>query len=80
MYMNKIQLQLPEPLYARLKLLAAHLDYSMAELLRRGTEQIIIFYEHIDTNGQKNRPPKPRQLGLKTTDPSKLRRLASERI
>ncbi len=77
--MNKIQVQLPGPLYDRLKQLACHLDYSMAELLRKGAEQILVNYSHVDRSPGSAPLPRSRDLGLKVTDPAVLRRIAHDR-
>ncbi len=85
--MNKLQIQLPGPLYRQLKQLAESLDYPMAELLRRGAEQIILQYPQHELGEKKGRAlprggwelPKPARLRLKVTDPRELRRLAHER-
>ncbi len=79
--MHKLQIQLPSPLYQQLKRLSKRLDYSMAELLRRGAEHIVQFYpETVDNNDEKAWVlPDARPLGLKITDPRRLRDLAYER-
>jgi hypothetical protein len=58
------------------------LEYSLAELLRRGAEQILLFHPQI-LNKDSSKPtwtmPKPKDLGLKITDPSDLRKIANTR-
>ena len=39
--MTRTQIQLPEPLYQRLKKIAAARDWSLAELIRRGMETYV---------------------------------------
>jgi len=79
--MNKLQIQLPEPLYRKLKHLAKKLDFSMAELLRRGAEHIVIHYpQHFGDEAETGwKLPKGRDLGAMVSDPVKLRQLANER-
>ena len=77
--MNKIQIQLPDPLYGKLKKLSKSLDYSMAELLRRGAEHIVLLYGHIEDAPKASKLPPTRKLGLKIEDPSLLRELANSR-
>ena len=42
--MRRMQIQLPDPLYRRVKSIAASLDVSVAELMRRGAEYIAACY------------------------------------
>lgn len=79
--MNKLQIQLPGPLYRKLKRVAKQLDYSLAELMRRGAEHIVMLYPHLaeEVVLEKWNLPEPRSLGLKETDPRKLRELAHDR-
>lgn len=78
--MNKLQVQLPTPLYKKIKLLAKNLDYSMAEILRKGAEQMVLYYPQHTEEGKKQwELPKAKALGLKVADPQKLRALANER-
>jgi hypothetical protein len=80
--MKKIQIQLPDPLYRDLKILSKHLDYSIAELLRKGAEQIAIYYPQIlkeESENKDNKLPEPKKMGLKISDPEKLRSLANQR-
>jgi len=39
--MTRTQIQLPEPLFQKLKKIAAERDWSVAELIRRGTETYV---------------------------------------
>jgi len=85
--MTKLQIQLPDSLYNNLRHLAERLDYSMAELLRRGAEQVIQCYpQHIDagdpikSSSSKRRSwiyPKAKKMGLKISDPVARRELAN---
>lgn len=80
--MKKIQIQLPDPLYRDLKILSQELDYSIAELLRKGAEQVIIYYPQILKGNSDNKVaklPQPKKMGLRVSDSSKLRVLANER-
>ena len=42
--MIRTQIQIPEPLYHELKRVAAQLDWSLAEVLRRGGELLVARY------------------------------------
>jgi hypothetical protein len=42
--MIRTQIQIPEPLYRELKRVAAQLDWSLAEVLRRGGELLVARY------------------------------------
>lgn len=42
--MHRMQFQLPDPLYRRVKSIASSLDVSVAELMRRGAETIAACY------------------------------------
>ncbi len=80
--MKKLQIQLPDHLYNDLKFLAEKLEYSLAELLRRGAEQILLFHPQIldkDSSQPTWKMPKPKDLGLKVSDPSELRKIANTR-
>jgi hypothetical protein len=78
--MHKIQVQLPDPLHRRLRVLSDELDYSIAELIRKGVEQIINRYPHIgaEDGGAKARwqLPKPINLGMKKIKPDELKQFA----
>ena len=80
--MNKLQIQLPSPLYKQLKQLAKRLDYSMAELLRRGAEHIVILYPHHQDDLPSTNAwalPKPKKMGLNKLNASQFRQIAHER-
>jgi len=80
--MNKLQILLPTPMYKQLKLIAKNLDYSVAELLRKGAEQIVMFYPQHNADKQIKKVwkyPKANKLGLKVSDPELLKAIANER-
>jgi len=80
--MKKLQIQLPDYLYNDLKFLAEKLEYSLAELLRRGAEQMLLFHPQLLKERNANiawEMPKPKDLGLKVNDADELRKLANAR-
>lgn len=78
--MNKLQIQLPTPLYKKLKLISSKLDYSLAELLRRGAEQIVLFYPQIEESKDLEwEMPEPKKLGLKRMSAEDLKLLAYDK-
>jgi hypothetical protein len=75
--MKKTQLQLPDELYNALKRLASAKEWSLAEAVRRGAEQILIMYPHYEQGHTSNSPPKPLKLGKFKSDHSRWRDLAN---
>ena|SRR6516164_9910343 len=62
-YMIKTQIQLPDELYERVKLLAKQKEWSLAETLRRGAELLLQQYPPPESIQQIWTPPRPRRLG-----------------
>jgi len=61
--MRRTQIQLPEPLYRELKRVAEQLDWSLAEVLRRGAEYIVRCYPEPEPDAQEWQLPDPVTLG-----------------
>lgn len=61
--MVRTQIQLPDGLYRSAKRVAAAQQWSIAELIRRGTEIAVRQYRH--ASKQKWELPKPKRLGLR---------------
>lgn len=61
--MAKTQIQLPDEVYARLKALAARLEVSLAELLRRGADYVLSVYPSEVAASTEWRLPEPLDLG-----------------
>ena len=55
--MVRTQIQLPDPLYREVQRIAAAQDWSLAEVIRRGTEAIVRAYPAMKTEA-----PRPWQL------------------
>lgn len=70
--MTRTQIQLPDPLFKRLKRIAALRDWSLAELIRRGMEQ------YVQTCSESSQPaaswelPVLRGSGGHRTDPATI--------
>lgn len=77
MSMKKTQLQLPDELYAALKRLASAKEWSLAEAVRRGAEQILIMYPHYKSEAIPTSPPKPLKLGKFKSEITRWRELAN---
>jgi hypothetical protein len=76
--MVKTQIQLSDEQYSRLKGLAARLEVSMAELLRRGADYVLTVYADGDTEDWS--PPETLDLGGPSLVPVEdWRALANER-
>ena len=60
--MIRTQIQIPEPLYKELKRVAKQLDWSLAEVLRRGGELLVARYPQPRTNNEWKLPG-PYDLG-----------------
>jgi hypothetical protein len=62
--MKRTQIQLPDPLFEKVKKIASRLDWSVAELIRRGTEYIVKCYETAAEDQDSTwQPPAPKKLG-----------------
>ena len=72
--MVRTQIQLPEPLYREIKRLALQQDWSIAEVIRRGAENVVRHYPQEKlTPGGDFRFPAPIQARLKVSDPARLK-------
>jgi metal-responsive CopG/Arc/MetJ family transcriptional regulator len=69
--MRRTQIQLPDVLYNRLKTLAKNEETSLAEIIRRAAEYMLLI--HPDWN-----PPEPEDLGEFRSHESDWRILANE--
>ena len=64
--MVKTQVQIPDVLFARAKQVAASKEWSFAEIVRRGLEQMVFRHpEHDAEGGGTWRFPEPVDLGLR---------------
>lgn len=61
--MIKTQVQLPDELYRAAKELAARKEWSLAEVIRRGLENILCHFPASTPEGSGWELPKPRKLG-----------------
>jgi len=61
--MRRTQIQLPEPLFRHVRRVARLLDWSVAEVLRRGAEHIVSCYPPGKSAARPWTPPPPRHLG-----------------
>lgn len=75
--MIKTQIQLPDELYKKLKLLASYKECTLAELLRRGAEYVISVNPVPQDSRRGWSPPKPRPLGSFLISPEELREVAN---
>lgn len=73
--MTRTQIQLPDPLYREVKRVARELDWSIAEVLRRGAETVVRAYPPIKDLGADRPFPQPLKRRLKVSDPAALREL-----
>ena len=74
--MVRTQIQLPEPLYREIKKIALQQDWSIAEVIRRGAENVVRHYPHEKlTPGEDFRFPAPIRARLKVSDPARLEEL-----
>jgi len=60
--MIRTQIQLPDDVYRRAKLVAEAREISLAELMRRGLEYMLSVYAPADTP-EDWQPPRPRRMG-----------------
>ncbi|HEU4678011.1 MAG TPA: hypothetical protein VFS35_00730 [Terrimicrobiaceae bacterium] len=63
--MIKTQIQIPDELYRRAKEVAASKEWSFAEIVRRGLEQIVLRHPHRLRTDARWQLPDPVDLGLK---------------
>ena len=76
--MIKTQIQLPDDLYRDLKRLAKLKEWSLAETLRRGGEQILEMYPDQVIKSQEWALPAPQKVGWKNLSAEEMHRLAVE--
>jgi hypothetical protein len=77
--MKRTQIQLPDPLYEAVKRVARRLDWSVAELLRRGAEYMVRSYSAgSETDSEQWSPPAPLSLGEFQVPVEKWRDVACE--
>ena len=74
--MIKTQVQLPDDLYRDLKELAKRKEWSLAETLRRGGEQILELYPHHGESQGEWRRPKAQHVGWKGLSADAMHRVA----
>jgi hypothetical protein len=74
--MVKTQIQIPDDLYRDLKRLAKRKEWSLAETLRRGGEQILEMYPDQVTKSPAWEPPAPQKMGWKNLSAEEMHRLA----
>jgi hypothetical protein len=78
--MVKTQIQLPDELYRRVKVLARRKEWSMAEILRRGAEHMVAIHPEVERAPAEWKPPTPRSVGIRPgVSAGDLRLLANER-
>ncbi|OGQ11969.1 MAG: hypothetical protein A2138_15310 [Deltaproteobacteria bacterium RBG_16_71_12] len=77
--MTRTQIQLPDPLYRRLKELAERHDWSLAEAVRRGVELLIHSYPEAPASASAWKLPGPFDFGEFKAPVSDWRQLANER-
>ena len=76
--MTRTQIQLPDPLYREIKRIAVQQDWSIAEVIRRGAENVVRHYppEKLPLSAEKGfRFPAPIQARLRVSDPEQLKDL-----
>lgn len=76
--MKRTQVQLPDPLHAEVRRVAALQDWSIAEVLRRGAEYIVGRYPAEKKKASEWEPPAPVHLGLFRAPPEDWRALADD--
>lgn len=77
--MVRTQIQLPDDLYRDLKALAEEKEWSLAEVIRRGAEQLLRSYPKKRSKKAAWSLPKPVHLGAFRAPPEDWRSLANER-
>jgi len=78
--MIKTQIQMPEDLYNDLKRLAHRKEWSLAETLRRGGEQILELYPLDFEKKNEWQPPTSRHLGWKGLDTEEIHGLVLDEM
>ena len=76
--MTRTQIQLPDPLYREIKRIAMQQDWSIAEVIRRGAENVVRHYppEKLPLDAGKGYCfPAPIRARLKVPDPEQLKDL-----
>ncbi len=76
--MRRTQIQLPEPLYQEVKRVSELLDWSLAEVLRRGAEYIVSCYPPTKQDRETWSIPEPVDLGAFQSPVEDWRELAWE--
>jgi len=77
--MKRTQIQLPDPLYRRVKEVAKLEDWSISEVIRKGAESIVRHYPPIKEKGDDWQfPPPVKGKRLRVTDPVALRELVAD--
>lgn len=77
--MKRTQIQLPDPLYEQIKIVAQKLDWSVAELIRRGAEYMVECYAaSLEDRDSEWRLPTAHSLGGFLVSSEKWRELANE--
>jgi len=71
--MVRTQVQLPDELYQRLKNYAKQREWSLAETLRRGVEQLMDAYPSNPAPTSAWQPPKARDLGWKNLTDAQIK-------
>ena len=70
--MTRTQIQLPEPLFQRLKLIASARDWSVAELIRRGMETYVQTCPELSPQVKQWTMPVLRRSGGHLIDPASV--------
>tara|TARA_B110000305_G_C19356022_1_gene596850 strand:+ start:374 stop:664 length:291 start_codon:yes stop_codon:yes gene_type:complete len=72
--MVRTQIQIPDPLYHEIKRVAQDQQWSIAEVVRRGAEEVVRRYPASKSaNGAKRGFPPPLQNRLRIEDPDELK-------
>ena len=72
--MMRTQIQIPDPLYQEIKRVAQDQQWSIAEVVRRGAEEVVRRYPASKSgNGTKRGFPPPLQNRLRIGDPVELK-------
>lgn len=71
--MTRTQIQLPDPLYRRLKRIAKEQDWSLAEVIRRAGELYAKRFPEDRSDGRTWKLPAPLDLGKTKADVGNLR-------
>ncbi len=76
--MRRTQIQLPDTLYDRLKVLAKNEETSLAEIIRRAAEYMLLLHPEYENTQRDWNPPAPEDLGEFRSHESDWRILANE--